>query len=161
TLVLHSFPTRRSSDLRAAILTGDLTGAGAALAGAEDVLSPALAHMESEVRLASAWVAAAHGEASKARVVALDVADKAEESGAYTIAVSALHDVARLGDARGVVTRLLRLASTVEGPFAPACAAHAEALAARDGPGLDRASASFEAMGANLLAAEAAAEAAG
>src|SRR5207253_3740441 len=43
---------------------------------------------------------------------------------------------------------------------AKACAAHAEALAAGDGPRLDQASASFEAMGANLLAAEAAAEAA-
>ena len=39
----------------------------------------------------------------------------------------------------------------------PTCAAHAEALAARDARGLDRASESFEAMGAMLLAAEAAA----
>lgn len=49
------------------------------------------------------------------------------------------------------------LASMVERLSAPPCAAHAEALAARGGPGLNRASASFEAMGAQLLAGEAAA----
>jgi DNA-binding NarL/FixJ family response regulator len=59
-----------------------------------------------------------------------------------------------------VAARLRRLAADVDGPFGPACAAHAEALAARDGHGLDLAAESFEAMGAHLLAAEAATEAA-
>jgi DNA-binding NarL/FixJ family response regulator len=145
---------------RAATLTRDLTTARAALAEAEDALTPGMALMESDVRLARAWVAAAHGEVSAARVVALEAADRAEESGAYAYTLLALHDVVRFGDARAVARRLRRLAYTVDGPFAPACAAHAEALVAHDGPGLDRASASFEAMGANLLAAEAAAEAA-
>jgi DNA-binding CsgD family transcriptional regulator len=134
--------------------------ARAALAEAEDALTPGMALMESEVRVARAWMAAAHGEVSTARVVALEAADRAEESGAYAYTLLALHDVARLGDAPAVATRLRHLSSIVEGPFAPACAAHAEALAGRDGPGLDQASASFEAMGAQLVAAEAAAEAA-
>jgi DNA-binding CsgD family transcriptional regulator len=97
---------------------------------------------------------------SNARAIALDAADRAEEQGAYAYALPALHDVARLGDARAVATRLRRLASIVQGPFAPACAAHAEAVAAQDGARLDQASAEFEAMGVQLLAAEAAAEAA-
>jgi len=101
--------------------------------------------------------AAAHGETSKARAIALDVARRAEESGAYAIALWALHDVARLGDVRAAAAWLGRLALIVEGPLAPAVAAHVEALEARDGPGLDRTSSLFEAMGATLLAAEAAA----
>jgi DNA-binding CsgD family transcriptional regulator len=90
---------------------------------------------------------------------ALTAANDAEGMEQFAVAAMALHDVARLGDARSVVARLRHLASTVEGPLAPACAAHAEALAVHDGPGLDRASESFEAIGAMLLAAEAAAQA--
>src|SRR2546430_8363528 len=109
-----------------------------------------MAVFEPHLALSRAWVAAQHGELSKARAISLGVAERAEEAGQYAIAVGALHDVARLGGAPAVATRLRRLASIVEGPFAPACAAHAEALATRDGPGLDQASASFEAIGANL-----------
>ena len=143
----------------AAALGGDLTTVAAVLVEAEAALTPARAFMKPEVALARAWVAAARGEVSNARVIALQAADRAEESGAYGYALLALHDVARLGDPRRVAVRLRCLASRVEGPFAPAFAAHAEALVARDGHGLDLAAESFEAMGAQLLAAEAAAEA--
>jgi DNA-binding NarL/FixJ family response regulator len=143
-----------------AALLRDLPSADAALAQAEEALTPGMAVFEPQVALSRAWVAAAHGELSKARSIALGVADRAEEAGQYAIAVGALHDVARLGDAPRVASRLRRLASVVEGPLAPACAAHAEALAARDGPRLDAAAATFGALGAELLAAEATTEAA-
>jgi ATP/maltotriose-dependent transcriptional regulator MalT len=145
---------------RAEALGGNLTAAGEALAEAQTTAPRWMAFAEPAVGLARAWLVAPRGEASTARAVALDAADRAQESGAYAYTALALHDVARLGDAPAVATRLRRLASIVEGPFAPACAAHAEALVARDGPRLDQASATFEAMGADLLAAEAAAEAA-
>lgn len=61
---------------------------------------------------------------------------------------------------RTVADRLAHLATQVEGPRAPAAAAHAAALAADDRPGLLAASVQLETMGALLLAAEAAAQAA-
>jgi DNA-binding CsgD family transcriptional regulator len=145
---------------QAAALAGDLAIATQALADAQASHTAWMAFAEPGLELARAWLAAAEGEISKARQLALDAADGATEHGEHALAVHALHDVARLGDARSVVARLRHLASTVEGPLAPACAAHAEALAVHDGPGLDRASESFEAIGAMLLAAEAAAQAA-
>jgi ATP/maltotriose-dependent transcriptional regulator MalT len=137
----------------AAALAGDLTAAKAAFAEAEEALTPGMAVFEPQLALSRVWVAAALGEVSKARASALGVADRAEEAGQYAIAVAALHDVGRLGDARLVAARLRRFASTVEGPFAPGCAAH-------DGAALDQVSAAFEVMGGQLLAAEAAAQAA-
>jgi DNA-binding CsgD family transcriptional regulator/tetratricopeptide (TPR) repeat protein len=145
---------------RAAALAGDLPAADAALAEAEEALTPGMAAFQPELTLSRAWVAAAHGEVSKARAIALGLADRAEEAGQDAIAVGALHDIARLGDAPGVASRLRRLASGMEGPLAPICAAHAEALASRDGPGLDAVAASFAELGADLLAAEAASGAA-
>jgi DNA-binding CsgD family transcriptional regulator len=144
----------------AAALRGDLTTAQAALAEAEAIATPGMAVCEPDVRLASAWVTAAGGEVSKARTLALDVADGAEERGMFAYTLLALHDVARLGDARAVAARLRHLSTTMDGPLALAYADHAEALAAHDGWRLDQVAASFEAIGAQLLAAEAAAEAA-
>jgi ATP/maltotriose-dependent transcriptional regulator MalT len=145
---------------RAAALTGDLPAADAAIDGADESATPGLAVFEGPIGLSHAWVAAAHGEVSKARAIALGVAANAEKAGQNAIAVAALHDVARLGDAPAVATRLRRLASVTEGPLAPACAAHAEALVASDGLRLDTVAGSFGKLGAELLAAEAAAEAA-
>jgi ATP/maltotriose-dependent transcriptional regulator MalT len=142
----------------ASALTGDLRGAEAALQEAEAAHTEAVAVFEVHLRLARAWLAACRGEVSAARSLALAAGKMTEASGQYAHAVVAVHDLARLGDPR--VSWLTRLATLVDGPFAPACAAHAEALAARDGHRLDRAADSFGAMGANLLAAEAAAEAA-
>jgi DNA-binding CsgD family transcriptional regulator len=144
---------------QAAALVGDLAAATQALTDAQASHTSWMAFAEPGLALARAWLAAAGGEISKARQLALHAADGANERREHSLAVLALHDVARLGDARSVVARLRHLASTVEGPLAPACAAHAEALAVHDGPGLDRASESFEAIGAMLLAAEAAAQA--
>jgi DNA-binding CsgD family transcriptional regulator len=84
----------------------------------------------------------------------------ARAGGARVFESAALHDLARLGRAAEVVPRLRELGRVVEGPLAPARAGHAAALATRDAPGLDAASAAFELLGANLLAAEAAADAA-
>ena len=145
---------------RAASLAGDRPTANAALAPADEFPTPLTAAYEPFITLSRAWVTVAHGEVSRGRAIALGVADRAEEAGQYAVAVEALHDIARLGDARSVAPRLHGLASVMQGPLAPGCAVHAEALAAHDGKRLDQASAAFEAMGAQLLAAEAAAQAA-
>jgi DNA-binding NarL/FixJ family response regulator len=163
------FRTPTSTNLLPACLAGmalaaafadELLTADAALASAQQIITPLTTTFELFIGLSRAWAAVAHGEVSKGRAIALDVADRAEEAGQYIVAVQALHDIARLGDARSVATRLRRLTSVMQGPLAPVCAAHADALATHDGPALDRAAAAFEAMGAQLLAAEAAAHAA-
>jgi DNA-binding CsgD family transcriptional regulator len=56
--------------------------------------------------------------------------------------------------------RLDAVAARIEGDLAPARAAHGDALAHGDATGLEKVSHTFEAMGADLLAAEAAADAA-
>jgi ATP/maltotriose-dependent transcriptional regulator MalT len=144
----------------AAALAGDAHAAEAALAEAKHVLSAGMALFEPELALAQAWMAAVAGEQSKARGLILEVADAAEGSGQYATAVLALHDFARLGGADGVVDRLSTLASHVEGPLARLCAEHVQALVRHDGERLDQQSDSFWSLGADLLAAEAAAEAA-
>jgi DNA-binding NarL/FixJ family response regulator len=72
----------------------------------------------------------------------------------------ALHGLARIGRARQVCNPLREVAARIDGDLAPARAAHTRALATDDATALDQASHDFEAMGADLLAAEAAADAA-
>jgi DNA-binding NarL/FixJ family response regulator len=141
-----------------------------AIGGAIDAAEQALAELEDlpsrgpsfllQLGTARTWVVAAHGETRKAWGIALDLAHRAEEQGQHAIAVAALHDVARLGNVRDAATGIARVAANVEGPFATACAAHVEALATGKGRHLEQAAQSFEAIGADLLAAEASAEAA-
>jgi DNA-binding NarL/FixJ family response regulator len=75
------------------------------------------------------------------------------------VEVVALHTAVCFGD-RTVADRLAQLATQVDGPRADAAAAHAAALAADDGAALHAASVKLEQMGALLLAADAAAQAA-
>lgn len=144
--------------VRACVLRGDLAGAASALAEARTAMSPAVSVFEPQLTLAGAWLAAGSGELSKAKALALAAAQQAQASGQHAIEVVALHDLARFGHPHPA--RLGQLAGLVDGPFAPACAMRASALAARDGTQLDQAAAMFAAMDANLLAAEVAAQAA-
>jgi DNA-binding CsgD family transcriptional regulator len=75
-------------------------------------------------------------------------------------AVTAFHDAVRLGAVDKALPRLTGAVAAVNAVWAPVMLAHARALAAHDGPALDTVSAAFVGMGAVLLAAEAAAEAA-
>jgi DNA-binding CsgD family transcriptional regulator len=64
-----------------------------------------------------------------------------------------------MGRAQDVCARLADVAARIDGDLAPARAAHAAALAKGDAAALEAVSHDFEAMGADLLAAEAAADA--
>jgi DNA-binding NarL/FixJ family response regulator len=75
------------------------------------------------------------------------------------VEVVALHTAVCFGD-RTVADRLAQLATQVDGPRAGAAAAHAAALATDDGAALHAASVQLEQIGALLLAADAAAQAA-
>lgn len=110
--------------------------------------------------LARAWVLAARGETSAAKAIALEAADLARATGQVVFEAIALHDVVRMGFPKEVVDRLADLSKLADGSLLAAFAHHAEALTAGEGDALDEASRAFETIGAQLFAAEAAAEAA-
>lgn len=145
----------------AAALIGELPAADAALAQA-DRFSAEAARILHQLWVAPArpWVAAARGEMSTAIALLRELAEQALERGQLIAHVSALHDVARLGQPAQVADTLQRRVIGIQGYLAPIYAAHTSALAAQDGPALDDAAHAFASIGANLLAAEAAAEAA-
>jgi DNA-binding NarL/FixJ family response regulator len=142
---------------RALALTGDTEDARRAVAELES--HPTYPIFGPTAVLAHAWIAAAEGAVSEAVALAHDAATLARRSGKRAVEVAALHDAVRLGD-RGVAQRLAELACEVDGPRAPAAAAHAAALAADDAERLQAVSVRFEDMGALLHAADAAAHAA-
>jgi DNA-binding CsgD family transcriptional regulator len=139
---------------------GDAETAEAALAEAEELAPAMKPPFESELILAQAWTAAACGETSRAMKLALEAGEIAWERGQLSFAASAFHDAVRLGGGDEAQRRLTDVVPALDGRWAPVMLAHATALEARDGPGLDTVSVAFEAMGAILLAAEAATEAA-
>jgi DNA-binding CsgD family transcriptional regulator len=104
--------------------------------------------------IARAWVDVAEGALERARAKLLEAADRGESNGDLLPAATALHDVARLGRPREVVSRLARLAECCEGSLVEARALHARALADGDAQLLAALAERFAAMGAHLLAAE-------
>ncbi len=144
----------------AAALAGDLATASAALGEVERYTADATRLFHLWAASARPWEAAARGERSTAIGLAMELAEQAERHGQITFQVQALHDVVRLGEASRVSSGLCEAAFGVEGQLAPLYVAHACALDSRDGPALDQVADGFAALGLNLLAAEAAAEAA-
>jgi ATP/maltotriose-dependent transcriptional regulator MalT len=144
--------------IRPLAMCGDLAGAADQLARARDLRHPAFAFLEPELSLAHAWVAATDGAISEGINLARTAADQAEALQQSAVAVVALHTAVCFGDRAGA-DRLAELATGVDGPRAPAAAAHAAALAADDGEALLAASQQCEEFGALLFAADAAAQA--
>jgi DNA-binding CsgD family transcriptional regulator len=137
---------------------GDPAAARSAVAE-QDTLG-AFGHLHAEQDLGRAWAAAAEGDLPAARDVARAAAARAAESGHLSSEALLLHDLARLGDPASARDRLDELAGRCEGVLIAAYAAHARAAAAGDPAGLAAAAGQFEAIGADLLAAEAATAAA-
>jgi DNA-binding CsgD family transcriptional regulator len=145
---------------RAQATSGAIDEAEATVAEIDSLHAPSIRWEEAELLGARAWIAVGQGNLPAARRFLTEAAAVAAYSGELVHESAALHDLARIGQAADVATRLRELAGVVEGPLAPARAEHAEALASGDAAGLEAASAAFEALGALLLAAEAAADAA-
>lgn len=146
---------------RVAALTADPAAAQAALAQAEALAGPPMRLFDTWPGPVRAWVAAARGEIRAAVDLALDTAAEARRRGQPGCELVALHDVARLGAPARAAERLAELEAMVQGELASLLIRHVRALAASSGAPLDGIAASFEALGANLLAAEASAAAAG
>jgi DNA-binding CsgD family transcriptional regulator len=141
-------------------LAGRNEEAAEALQTLEALRLPPNLYMGTDFLQARAWVLASAGNLPRARQTLEKAASLGEDIGDLVGQAAALHGLARLGRAKDVATRLATLAGHMEGGLAPARAAHAQALAHDDAAGLTEVSGSFEAMGAHLLAAEAAADAA-
>ncbi len=145
--------------VHALAMTGRAEQAAQTLA-ALDALPPAFKHFRPAVLQARAWTAAAVGDLPTARARLEEAADVGEEVGHLLGAASALHGLARLGQAHLAASRLENLAAQVDGEFVVARAGYANAVAARDSQALHEVSEAFEGLGANLYAAEASVEAA-
>ena len=137
---------------------GDVEGAEAAARELDRLIPFPFTRPEQD--LGRAWARVAAGDLPGARRILADAAGLAATTG-YRICEAWLrHDVARLGEPAGVVDRLAELAGECEGELVAAYAAHATAAAAGDPGALVAAADGFERLGALLLAAEAASEAA-
>ena len=107
-----------------------------------------------------AWLLVASGQQTAARSLLSEAAVAARAHEQATAEAVLLHDVVRLGAAKQVAPRLTELAAVVDGDFVVAYAAHASADVRRDPERLEAVAKQFEDIGAMLLAAEVAAEAA-
>ncbi|MEV5649253.1 AAA family ATPase [Nocardia sp. NPDC052254] len=145
---------------QALALTGDADEASKALAAAEASRHPGYSFLDPELIRVRAWVLAT-GERPSADAIAVahEAADLAAKNAQFTLEVLALHTAVQFGDV-SCAERLSRLASSVDGPRAPAAARQAAALTDRDGAALDEVSAEFERYGDLLAAADCAAQAA-
>ena len=151
-------------DLIASALAHALAGDGAA--AAEDLAEldaldlPPVRRDEADLLQARAWAAVAAGDLPGASALLDEAAERGRQRGDLVGAAAALHALARLGRAAAVRERLAAVAAHMDGELVPARLAHTEALAAADASALGDASTRFEDLGADLLAAEAAADAA-
>jgi DNA-binding CsgD family transcriptional regulator len=150
----------RATGALALALAGDAAGAEAELAEVGALDLPHVMRDEVDLLQARAWATVAAGDIPAGRAVLDDAVTLALAIGDRVGAASALHGVARLGHAADVCEPLAKLAQLVDGELAATRAAHALALADGDAHALGRVSEAFEAMGADLLAAEASADAA-
>jgi DNA-binding CsgD family transcriptional regulator len=139
---------------------GDVKQAEGVLTEIDALRMPATITMGPEVLRARAWTEVAKANTGRAISYLREAVEMAHFGGAYILESAALHDFVRLGHPREVVSGLEEIARTVEGPMAPARAAHARALTTRDPLGLEVSSTWFEELEALLFAAEASADAA-
>jgi DNA-binding CsgD family transcriptional regulator len=147
----------RSALIGATIAHGMLRDAAAAAAAIAEIDTlPTFDFMAPDRWLALGAAAVASGDLTAARLAFLSGVDPAVETGHLTSAIWMLHEAARLAGPAEVVERITSLAAGLESPLARARAEHVRALVSMTATDLSGAADRFEALGANLLAAEAA-----
>lgn len=106
-----------------------------------------------------AWFLAATGDLERARDLLDAAADQGIAERSRATASTALHSLARLGAPERAAERLGLLREQCQSPLIAARADHVDALVAGDGAALAAVAVTFEGFGADLLAAEALADA--
>jgi DNA-binding CsgD family transcriptional regulator len=138
-------------------MLGDAGAAAQALA--ERATRPAFGFRGPEQQLADAWTAIASQRPAEAAQRLRDAAAQAASTAHRTAESWLLHDLMRISG-QDTSARLRELADACDSPLVSARARHGAAARARDARELAAAVGDFEALGAMLLAAEAAAGAA-
>ncbi|MEV6332945.1 LuxR C-terminal-related transcriptional regulator [Streptomyces sp. NPDC051909] len=141
-----------------AALLGDTSAAEAAMD--EAATYPSTAYHRGQELLGQAWLQAGRGRLREARELLIEASRFAHDADQASTEALLLTDAARMGAARDVAGRLRELAALSDGGLAPARAHYAAALATDNPEQLLSAAVELEAVGADLLAAEAAAAAA-
>jgi len=141
----------------ACAMLGDAAAAAQALA--QRAAGPSFGFRGPEQDLADAWTAQVTRQPAQAVRQLGEAAARAAATGHRTAESWLLHDLVRLGG-HGAADRLRELADECDSRLVSARARHALAARARDARELAAAADDFEALGAMLLAAEAAAGAA-
>lgn len=141
-------------------LRGDTAAATSTLAEIDALGLPRTMVFGPELLQARAWNAVAAGDVDGACRLLWEAVELSEAGGELAMQAGALHDLIRLGRVSTAAGPLCALAEALDGPLVRACQAHASSSAAEDASGIERSSTSFEEIGADLLAAEAAVDAA-
>jgi DNA-binding CsgD family transcriptional regulator len=115
--------------------------------------------MAPEAHRAEAALAILDGDRGGALQHLHDGVELAAKLGLAAMELGVLHDFVRLDEGEQVVERIEELAPRVDGALAAAIVDHARVAVKRDADGLGRVSDRFADLGADLLAAEAAAQA--
>jgi DNA-binding CsgD family transcriptional regulator len=157
----HCFAGPRRLALSGLALAHAMLGdpGAAAQALAERDTGPAFGFRGPEQQLADAWTAHASGRPLEAAERFRAAAGQAASTGHKTAEAWLLHDLMRTSG-QDTSARLRELADGCDSPLVSARARHATAARARDARELASAASDFEALGAMLLAAEAASGAA-
>lgn len=140
--------------------SGRASEARATLSDLESLDVPTSYFMGVDPDLARGWTEVAENRLGHAHRTFQQAARQGTEIGDNVGALAALHSLARTGDPAGAVAPMRQIAPYVEGPLARARLRHVESLTRVDAARLEAVSVEFEQMGAGLLAAEAAADAA-
>lgn len=134
---------------------GEADRAGAALAAVDAADHPARV-FDSAIHRARAWLAWLDGDLDEAERLLMAGADELGGRGDRTGEVACLHDVVRLGRVAHVHDRLTSVLDAAEGEWFRLLGAHTRAVASRSAADLGAAAEGFAAIGAWLLASEAA-----
>jgi DNA-binding CsgD family transcriptional regulator len=140
---------------------GDLSQSEAAVADLDTTAPPPIRMFELDlIERGRAWALAAGGERSRA-MAALDSAfRRAADDELFVVEALLRHDLARLGEAQSQLDPLGELAERIDGDLVAALADHCSALVSGSGQALETAAHRLVELGVDLVAAEAALDAA-
>lgn len=144
----------------AAVVRGELDTARQAIERLDGGAPHPAVMLDADIARANAWLAVASPDPKAARDGLWSAAEACRERNQLALETVLLHDLARLGSAREVVDRMGELTEHVQGHWLPALTADARAIARMRPDELMASVDELARLGADLLAAETATDAA-
>ncbi len=158
--LLRALPVVRCWSALAVAQTGDAERSERILDAVDPEYLPGEFRLRALMDRARAWQLASQDELTKASELAAAAGRSLIEHSHRMWGILTLHDAVRFGHPELVRADLVTHVRDVDGQLAPTLARHAVASSERDGNALDSCTRSFETLGALLLAAETAHQAA-